>query len=44
MGTLSRSGVGGLLIGNTADRITGNIECALLTLEPRDFVWPEPVA
>jgi nucleotide-binding universal stress UspA family protein len=34
MGTVSRSGVPGLLIGNTAETVLDQIECSLLTLRP----------
>jgi nucleotide-binding universal stress UspA family protein len=34
MGTVSRSGVPGLLIGNTAETVLDQIECSLLTLKP----------
>ncbi len=40
MGTLSRSGVSGLLVGNTAERIVGDIPCSLLTVKPEGFVSP----
>lgn len=37
MGTLSRSGVPGLLIGNTAERVLGDVDCSVLTLKPAGF-------
>ena len=40
MGTLSRSGISGLLIGNTAERLVGSIPCSLLTIKPAGFVSP----
>ncbi len=40
MGTLSRGGVPGLLMGNTAERLFDRIDCALLTVKPEDFVCP----
>ena len=40
MGTLSRGGVAGLLVGNTAERLLGRLECSLLTVKPDDFVCP----
>jgi len=40
MGTLSRTGISGLLIGNTAERLVGSIPCSLLTIKPADFVSP----
>jgi universal stress protein E len=40
MGTVSRSGIPGLLMGNTAERLIDRIDCALLTVKPKDFVCP----
>ncbi len=40
MGTVSRGGVPGLLMGNTAERLIDRIDCALLTVKPEDFVCP----
>jgi len=40
MGTVSRTGVTGLLIGNTAEKILGQVDCAVLTAKPDRFVTP----
>jgi universal stress protein E len=40
MGTVSRSGIAGLLLGNTAERLLDRVQCPLLTIKPRDFVSP----
>ncbi len=40
MGTLSRGGVAGLLIGNTAERVVNRVDCSLLTIKPEDFISP----
>ena len=40
MGTMSRGGVAGLLVGNTAERLLDKVECSLLTIKPEDFVSP----
>lgn len=40
MGTVSRSGVAGLLVGNTAERILDRVPCSMLTIKPEDFVSP----
>jgi len=40
MGTLSRTGVSGLFIGNTAEKILGNVGCSVLTVKPEGFVSP----
>ena len=40
MGTLSRSGVPGLLMGNTAERILAKVDCSVLAIKPEGFVSP----
>jgi nucleotide-binding universal stress UspA family protein len=40
LGTLARSGLDGLLIGNTAESILNNVHCAVLALKPETFVSP----
>lgn len=40
MGTLSRTGVSGLLIGNTAERILTQVDCSVLAVRPEGFVTP----
>lgn len=40
MGTIGRSGVAGLLIGNTAEQILDSIECSVAAVKPADFVSP----
>jgi nucleotide-binding universal stress UspA family protein len=40
MGTLSRAGVDGLLIGNTAERILRRVECSVLAVKPEGFRTP----
>jgi universal stress protein E len=40
MGTVSRGGIPGFLMGNTAERLIDRIDCALLTVKPEDFVCP----
>lgn len=37
MGTLSRTGIPGLLIGNTAERVLNHVDCSVLTLKPEGF-------
>jgi nucleotide-binding universal stress UspA family protein len=44
MGTVGRVGIPGLLIGNTAERILGDLDCSVLALKPAGFVSPvQPV-
>lgn len=43
MGTISRGGIPGLLVGNTAERLLGTIDCSLLVAKPVDFVCPVKV-
>jgi universal stress protein E len=40
MGSVSRSGIAGLLLGNTAERLLDRVQCSLLTIKPHDFVSP----
>ncbi len=40
MGTVARSGISGLLIGNTAEKIVNEVSCSLLAVKPEGFVCP----
>ena len=40
MGTVGRSGLSGMIMGNTAERILGRIECSVLAVKPKDFKSP----
>ena len=40
MGTLARSGIAGLLIGNTAERVLRKLPCSVLAVKPDGFVSP----
>lgn len=40
MGTIARSGIGGVFIGNTAERILGEVSCSVLAVKPEGFVSP----
>lgn len=40
LGTVSRGGIPGLLMGNTAERLIDRIDCPLLAVKPNDFVCP----
>jgi universal stress protein E len=40
MGTLSRTGIAGFLIGNTAEEVLNKVDCSVLTLKPEGFVTP----
>ncbi len=40
MGTVGRTGVAGLFIGNTAEAILEQIECSVLAVKPEGFVTP----
>ena len=44
MRTLSRSGVAGFLIGNTAEKILHRVDCSVLAVKPDDFVTPVKVS
>ncbi|QDU98879.1 universal stress protein [Lignipirellula cremea] len=38
MGTVARSGVSGMIMGNTAEQILDSLECSVLALKPSNFV------
>lgn len=40
MGTLARTGIPGVLIGNTAEKILDNVRCSVVAVKPSDFVSP----
>jgi nucleotide-binding universal stress UspA family protein len=40
MGTVSRSGIRGMLVGNTAERLLSGFHRSLLTVKPAGFVSP----
>jgi nucleotide-binding universal stress UspA family protein len=40
MGTVARSGISGLFMGNTAESILNQIDCSVLTVKPPGFVSP----
>lgn len=40
MGTVGRSGVQGVLLGNTAERVLDSCDCSILTVKPDDYVSP----
>jgi universal stress protein E len=40
MGTVSRARARSLLVGNTAERLIGRLDCSLLTVKPDDFGCP----
>lgn len=40
MGTVARTGMSGLIIGNTAETVLQSAHCSVLTVKPEDFVTP----
>ena len=40
MGTLGRTGVPGMVIGNTAERVLRQVRCSVLTVKPSGFTSP----
>lgn len=40
MGTVSRTGIAGFLIGNTAEEVLSQVNCSVLTIKPEGFVTP----
>ena len=43
MGTLGRTGISGLIIGNTAEAILDQLTCSVLAIKPPGFVSPVTV-
>lgn len=40
MGTVARTGIAGVVIGNTAETVLSELKCSVLALKPKDFVSP----
>jgi len=40
IGVISRGGVAGMLVGNTAEKLLPHLDCSLLCVKPDDFVSP----
>ncbi len=40
MGTVARTGIPGLIIGNTAEAILEQVQCSVLAIKPKDFKTP----
>jgi nucleotide-binding universal stress UspA family protein len=40
IGTVGRSGVKGMLLGNTAEKVLDTCDCSMLTVKPDGFVSP----
>lgn len=40
MGTLARSGIAGVITGNTAEQVLGKVRCSLIALKPEGFRSP----
>ncbi|MBI1310615.1 hypothetical protein GC176_04840 [bacterium] len=40
MGTQARSGISGILLGNTAERVLAHLTCSVLAIKPEGFVCP----
>ncbi len=43
MGTVSRTGIAGFFIGNTAEKVLREVDCSVLTIKPEGFVTPVKV-
>lgn len=40
MGTVARSGIPGLVYGNTAEKVLQGINCSIVAVKPDEFVSP----
>ena len=43
MGSVTRTGIPGLIIGHTAERVLHQVDCSVLMLKPHGFVSPVTV-
>jgi nucleotide-binding universal stress UspA family protein len=43
MGTVARTGISGLIIGNTAETILNQLTCSVLAVKPSGFKTPVTV-
>ena len=43
MGTVGRTGIAGLFIGNTAEMVLEQVQCSVLAVKPPGFVSPVQV-
>lgn len=41
LGTMGRTGLSAAFIGNTTERVVGNLKCDLLAIKPDDYVSPD---
>lgn len=44
MGTIARTGVRGLVLGNTAESVLGQVQCGVLFVKPPGFTSPFPLS
>ena len=42
LGTLARTGLQGMFMGNTAEQILGVVEASVLAVKPDEFISPIP--
>ena len=40
LGTVSRTGIPGILVGNTAEQLLSSLDCSLVVEKPEDFIAP----
>jgi universal stress protein E len=40
MGTVCRTGIPGIIVGNTAENVLNSVDCSVLTVKPEGFVSP----
>lgn len=40
MGTMARTGISGMIMGNTAERLLPGVTCSVLAVKPADFISP----
>ncbi|UUI62888.1 universal stress protein [Aeromonas salmonicida] len=40
MGTVARTGIAGVIIGNTAESVLSQLNCSVFAIKPKGFVSP----
>jgi len=44
MGTIGRTGIPGMIMGNTAERLLDRVECSILAIKPEGYISPVTLA
>jgi len=44
MDTIGRTGIPGMIMGNTAERLLDRVECSILAIKPEGYISPVTLA